>query len=45
VLREEKSALYGDDAWISKQIDGKLKKYIEARRYLPGYENAPIGSG
>ncbi|MFJ6139013.1 polymorphic toxin-type HINT domain-containing protein [Kitasatospora sp. NPDC092286] len=43
VLWEEKSALYGDDAWISKQIDGKLKKYIEARQYMPGYENAPIG--
>ncbi len=43
VLWEEKSALYGDDGWISKQIDGKLKKYIEARQYMPGYENAPIG--
>ncbi|WP_405883058.1 polymorphic toxin-type HINT domain-containing protein [Streptomyces sp. NBC_01136] len=43
VLWEEKSALYGDEGWISKQIDGKLKKYIEARQYLSGYENAPIG--
>ncbi|MFI6850358.1 hypothetical protein OG535_39635 [Kitasatospora sp. NBC_00085] len=43
VLWEEKSALYGDDGWISKQIDGKLKKYIEARQHMPGYENAPIG--
>ncbi|MFE3500293.1 polymorphic toxin-type HINT domain-containing protein [Kitasatospora sp. NPDC059160] len=43
VLWEEKSALYGDDAWISKQIDGKLKKYLDARQYMPGYENAPIG--
>ncbi|MEU3430489.1 polymorphic toxin-type HINT domain-containing protein [Streptomyces gardneri] len=43
VLWEEKSALYGDDAWITKQIDGKLKKYIEARQYMSGYENAPIG--
>jgi RHS repeat-associated protein len=43
VLWEEKSALYGDDGWITKHIDGKLKKYLEARQNMPGYENAPIG--
>ncbi|WP_161989321.1 polymorphic toxin-type HINT domain-containing protein [Streptomyces sioyaensis] len=43
VLWEEKSALYGDETWISKQIDGKLKKYLEARQHMPGYEDSPIG--
>jgi hypothetical protein len=30
-------------AWINKQITGKFNAYLEARKYLPGYEKAPIG--
>jgi hypothetical protein len=45
VLWEEKSAAWADNIpkWIDKQITQKLNKYMEARKYLPGYESAPIG--
>jgi hypothetical protein len=46
VLWEEKSAtgLYGEGkSWISKHIDGKFAKYLEARQQLPSYESAPVG--
>jgi hypothetical protein len=42
-LWEEKSALYGDEGWIAKHVDGKLAKYLQARQHMPGYEQAPIG--
>lgn len=43
VLWEEKSALFGDETWLTKQVDGKLAKYLEARKQMKGYEQAPIG--
>jgi RHS repeat-associated protein len=46
VLWEEKTATgwFGEGpTWIPKNINGKFNKYMEARTYLPGYENAPIG--
>jgi hypothetical protein len=43
VLWEEKSALYGDEQWLQRQVGQKFDKYLTARQYLPGYENAPIG--
>ncbi|MCX4819083.1 Hint domain-containing protein [Streptomyces sp. NBC_01142] len=43
VLWEEKSALFGDETWLTKQVDGKLTKYLEARKHMEGYEQAPIG--
>jgi hypothetical protein len=45
VLWEEKSATSaGDvDKWVNKQVVKKLEAYIEARQYISGYENAPIG--
>lgn len=43
VLWEEKSALFGDETWLTKQVDGKLTKYLQARKHMEGYEQAPIG--
>ncbi|MFJ6934839.1 polymorphic toxin-type HINT domain-containing protein [Streptomyces sp. NPDC101132] len=43
VLWELKSATYADDAWLTKHINGKLEKYLKARRQMDGYEEAPIG--
>ena len=42
---EEKSALFANniESWISKHITSKFNSYMEARKLLPGYENAPIG--
>ncbi|WP_285619750.1 hypothetical protein [Actinoallomurus iriomotensis] len=44
-LWEEKSAssAVDIDKWVSKHIDKKFDSYLEARRHLKGYENAPIG--
>jgi hypothetical protein len=44
-LWEEKSATWATDerAWIQKQVVDKFNRYLEARSYLPGYEDAPIG--
>jgi hypothetical protein len=47
-LIEEKSmfALHPDDyeRWMSKEVDRKLDRYLEARTYLdPEWANAPIG--
>jgi RHS repeat-associated protein len=44
-LWEEKSATNAQNptSWIQKQVVGKFYRYLEARQYLPGYENAPIG--
>ena len=45
VLWEEKSATTAGniDTWIGKHLDGKVNSYLDARQYLPGYEQAPIG--
>jgi hypothetical protein len=45
VLWEEKSATgaVNIDKWVAKHIDKKFDSYLEARRHLPGYEEAPIG--
>ncbi|MEV0031198.1 hypothetical protein [Nocardia sp. NPDC050793] len=45
VLWEEKSATNAADVdkWIAKQVEKKLGSYIEARQYIDGYEQAPIG--
>lgn len=45
VLWEEKSATDAQniDAWVSKHVDGKFARYLEARQHVTGYENAPIG--
>ncbi|WP_223646959.1 hypothetical protein [Corallococcus sp. EGB] len=50
VLWERKSAGGGMEpdpaAWAERHLfgeDGKIEKYIMARRQLPGYENAPVG--
>ena len=32
-----------NEAWVQRQIVPKLDKYVEARQYMPGYENAPLG--
>ncbi|HUB69610.1 MAG TPA: RHS repeat-associated core domain-containing protein [Acidimicrobiales bacterium] len=44
-LWEEKSATNAPDPeqWIQKQVVNKFYSYLDARQYLPGYENAPIG--
>ncbi len=45
VLWEEKSATNAADVekWVAKQVEKKLGSYIEARQYIDGYEQAPIG--
>ncbi|HEY8372661.1 MAG TPA: hypothetical protein VIL00_07955 [Pseudonocardiaceae bacterium] len=45
VLWEEKSAVTAADInkWISKHIYKKFNSYLDARQYIPGYEQAPIG--
>lgn len=45
VLWEEKSAVFAGDiqAWVNRHIKQKFESYMEARKLLPGYENAPIG--
>jgi RHS repeat-associated protein len=46
VLWEKKTAtgLFNEgEKWLSKHIDEKASKYLEARARIPGYENAPIG--
>ncbi|GEM34269.1 hypothetical protein NN3_52760 [Nocardia neocaledoniensis NBRC 108232] len=47
VLWEEKSATNAADVdkWIAKQVEKKLGSYIDARQYIDGYEQAPIGLG
>jgi hypothetical protein len=44
-LWEEKSATsaVNIDKWVAKHIDKKFGSYLEARRNLTGYEEAPIG--
>lgn len=45
VLWEEKSATNAGDIgrWVAKHIDKKFSSYLEARQYMVGYEQAPIG--
>ncbi len=45
VLWEEKSATNAADVdkWIAKQVEKKLGSYLDARQYIDGYEQAPIG--
>lgn len=45
ILWEEKSATWAADpeVWIQKQIFAKFGRYLQARQYLPGYQDAPIG--
>ncbi|MCU1646871.1 MAG: hypothetical protein JWN03_7146 [Nocardia sp.] len=45
VLWEEKSATDAGNVskWVDKQVDKKLESYIDARQYINGYEDAPIG--
>lgn len=46
VLWEEKSAINGgqdQDRWIDKQVSTKLDRYVDARQYIAGADNAPIG--
>ncbi|MFC6009461.1 hypothetical protein [Nocardia lasii] len=45
VLWEEKSATNASDVdkWVAKQVEKKLGSYLEARQYIDGYEQAPIG--
>ncbi|GAA3710162.1 hypothetical protein GCM10022224_089580 [Nonomuraea antimicrobica] len=45
ILWEEKSAVYAInvDKWVKKQIYGKFDKYMEARKHLKDYEDAPMG--
>jgi hypothetical protein len=45
VLWEEKSAVNALDVdkWVNKQVNNKIEAYIEARQYIGGYENAPVG--
>ena len=34
------------EAWVRKHLlgaKGKIQTYLNARQYLPGYEDAPIG--
>ncbi|MFF3566805.1 hypothetical protein ACFYXQ_03375 [Nocardia jiangxiensis] len=44
-LWEEKSATDAGDVqkWVDKQVTKKLGSYIDAREYVDGYENSPIG--
>lgn len=44
-LWEEKSATDAKDIplWVSKHIYKKFSSYLDARQYIPGYQNAPIG--
>lgn len=44
-LWEEKSAMTAGDInkWVAKHIDKKFGSYLDARQYMPGYEQAPIG--
>ncbi|MGY4102598.1 hypothetical protein ACW2Q0_24015 [Nocardia sp. R16R-3T] len=44
-LWEEKSATNAADVdkWTAKQVEKKLGSYLEARQYIDGYEQAPIG--
>ncbi|WP_149261558.1 hypothetical protein [Actinomadura sp. K4S16] len=45
VLWEEKSATNAGDIgrWVAKHIDKKFSSYLDARQYMVGYEQAPIG--
>ena len=45
ILWEKKSAGWADNIqkWVAKSIYKKFADYVEARKYLCGYENAPIG--
>lgn len=47
VLWEEKSIMAmhpdGMDRWSKKEMDRKVDKYLEARQFIPYYNNAPIG--
>ncbi|MFC9258157.1 hypothetical protein ACFTTZ_42620, partial [Amycolatopsis thailandensis] len=45
VLWEEKTAIDAQNIpdWVGKHVDKKLNSYLEARKHLQGYENAPIG--
>ncbi|CND72998.1 Uncharacterised protein [Mycobacterium tuberculosis] len=45
VLWEEKSATDAGDIgrWVAKHIDKKFSSYLDARQYIVGYEEAPIG--
>ncbi|MDF3293277.1 hypothetical protein [Streptomyces silvisoli] len=46
VLWEEKTAvnpIRNIDKWVGIQVGKKLRKYIDARQYIAGYESAPIG--
>jgi len=45
VLWELKSAAAAPDSsiWIKEQMFDKFDRFIEARRLLPGYQDAPIG--
>jgi hypothetical protein len=40
-----KEAVFASDVsqWVDKQITKKFNSYLEARKNLVGYENAPIG--
>ncbi|WP_433385068.1 hypothetical protein [Micromonospora sp. KLBMP9576] len=31
------------DIWVEKQVDRKIRRYIEAQRHIKVYENAPLG--
>lgn len=47
-LWEEKTATGQDTrmdipAWVNRNVTGKLNSYVQARQYMPGYENAPLG--
>jgi type VII secretion system ESX-1 substrate len=47
-LWEEKTATGQDPRmnvpqWVQRNVTGKLNSYLEARQYMPGYENAPLG--
>ncbi|WHM36533.1 hypothetical protein [Streptomyces sp. BPTC-684] len=47
VLWEEKTAVSPSivdiDKWVDKQVEKKIRSYIEARQYIKGYEDSPIG--
>jgi hypothetical protein len=47
-LWEEKTATGQDPrmnipSWVNRNVTGKLDSYVQARQYMPGYENAPLG--
>jgi hypothetical protein len=44
-LWEEKSPVFATDVsrWVRKHITGKFDSYMKARRYIPDYQDAPIG--